>query len=165
MIQLADISAVPVGRVLHVIGLARHGYWAFGEVFTAPSPHASAKRQRKNPSDLHVTKGGAWSDSFTKRRGTDVVGLAAYMDRTTRDAAAHRLQAALQLGDLVLNRIVHAQGQGNPFVQRSEQPAQGAAVDDTRLAKFAARGTPRQRATALLQVAMNDVARDRRGDR
>jgi hypothetical protein len=159
MIEIGRVHEVPVERLLAVAGIRCTPTLG---LLAIPSPRATKKQRRIDPLALKIDRRtGTWTDHQTGRSGDDVAGLLAYAVGTTREAALHRLADELSPRDLVLNRIVHAD-QRNPFEQSSGPAAGG---NDSRLAKVAARGTPRQRADALVTAAWKIAAADRGGRR
>lgn len=163
MIPTADVPAA----ALHVMGklLTRAGVrWrpSLGMI-AAPSPRASPKEQRADPTALRITRGGWWCDNKTGRSGDDVPSLLAYVQYSGRDTTLRRLAAELVPSDLLLDQPVR-QTPRNPYDanKRKVATARGEAQFNSDLRKFNSRGTPRQRADALVIAAWAASAADRR---
>jgi hypothetical protein len=163
MIPVNEVAGVPVSRLLKFLpGRFR---WSLG-AYCAPSPRAPAARQAAYPNDVIVQRDGRWRDSYSGRVGVDIADLAAYCGGVSRTTALRRLADVLSPRDTMLDRAIR------PGDTERAGPVVGDTLDstspvvtDARLAKFAARGTPRMRADALLRAATNARALDAVEDR
>jgi hypothetical protein len=165
-IAATDIGAVPVARILRLIGLARRGFWSFGETFCAPSPRAPSKHQRCHIADLKVSRSGKWSDAFSNRVGPDPISLLAYCDGTSRAAALAKLSAVCSVGDTLLDRRITPSERAGPAADEAEDLGPTSPAADQSLRKFASSAAPpRIKAAALLQAATNARALDAVEDR
>jgi len=144
--QVAELITFARERILS--SLFPHGRSCFGGAyFVASSPLA----KRVDDESLRVNKSGTWSDLKTGRHGDDLVSLYGYARAITPAQATVQLAKILDPSDRFLNRPVRAA----EFLNRTDSDVM---PRDNDLNKVLAKHhlTPRQRAEALLQAAMND---------
>jgi hypothetical protein len=166
MIEIGRVHEVPVERLLAVAGIRCTPTLG---LLAIPSPRATKKQRRIDPLALKIDRRtGTWTDHQTGRSGDDVAGLLAYAVGTTREAALRRLAGELSPRDTLLNRCIRPGDTGRGRLNEGEGvtlPTASAAVEAEQLRKFALRGTPRQRADALVTAAWKIAAADRGGRR